>query len=446
MISTSSIDKVLYVLYTVSIPHGRLTSLFKRIFALITICVISLITPFTSALANTIVAKPTQQYIIIIDAGSSGSRLHLFAYQRNANAIASLQKIQEIKQIRINPGLSDVATKPENITAYLNQLFTPIAPLLTAQEKQKTPVYLLGTAGFRVLDTTKQKILFTSIRSSLAEVLNAHGYSIQPHANVIYGRAEGLFAWLTVNYLMQDLNFFQEMPNNHLGVLDMGGASTQVIYLPKEAPQTDFSGFIYNQRLLLPYTKSYQGYGVNQAEITLQKIYGIKLDVCYPQKGHADFNACYKLIQDYLHNQAQTSVCGDRYGADVCNDLGSYQPSKQKVQFFGIGFYYTVFHVFHLVDQIASPGQLRQSATTYCAMSWQNILTNYSKRADDDTLSKNCLRAAWIYALLQGYGLQDQTPLIVTENIVGQSSDWPLGAAIYLLTQPNLPISLYEAV
>ncbi len=90
-----------------------------------------------------------------------------------------------IKQVRINPGLSDVATKPKDITPYLNQLFTPIDSLLTAKAKQTTPVYLLGTAGFRVLDITKQKALLTSIRSSLTKVLSAHGYSTPPQAHVI---------------------------------------------------------------------------------------------------------------------------------------------------------------------------------------------------------------------------------------------------------------------
>ncbi len=78
-------------------------------------------------------------------------------------------------------------------------------------------------------------------------------------------------------------------------------------YLPKVPPQTNFSGFIYNQHLLLPYTKSYQGYGVIQAELALQKTYGKKLDVCYPEIGQANFDACYKLIQDYLQSRAHKS-------------------------------------------------------------------------------------------------------------------------------------------
>lgn len=395
-----------------------------------------------------VAAATPVQHIIVIDAGSSGTRLHLFAYQQDATAPSTLTTIKEIKQIREKYGLATLKNDSSSYNNYFNSLFSTVDRSLTADERTKTPVYLFATAGFRLLNKTKQEQLLGVIMPALSKTLQHHGYSVDKqfakHVRVIYGRTEALFAWLTVNYLMQNLSADNLNQANNFGVLDLGGASTQMTFLAKEQPQNNFAGFVYQQKLYLLFAKTYPGYGVNQAESHLQKVYGDALAVCYPKTGKANFHACLQLINQQMDKQNQQKVCELRYGQGECNALGVYQPSIQQIHFIAIAYYYPIFQLLGLADEVASLSQLKRGTMQLCATPWTTLIKQYANQTDENTLAQGCLRATWAYALLRHYGLQDKTPLIVTEKIAGASTDWPLGAAIYLLTQTELPISLYE--
>jgi Golgi nucleoside diphosphatase len=411
------------------------------------ICLKLIWVTFICLFTSIVSADVQPQHLIIIDAGSSGSRLHIFEYQQKPSMPFSLQSIREIKQVRATTGLSELVDQPKNIEPELNKLFKAADNDLTLEQKKTTPIYLLATAGFRILAQPEKIALLQIVRDDMQKIEKNFGYPLPEdfnhQINIIHGRTEALFAWLTVNYLMQNLNLDSLTQGNDFGVLDMGGASTQMTFLTKEPPQNNFSGFIYQRKLFLLYTKSYANFGLNESERALQTFYGDKLNACYPQKGSANFDQCLQLIQGFLNKDLPISPCQQRYGQEVCNGLGEYQPSISQTHFIGVAYYYPLFDLFKLADQIASPWQLAQATRQFCQTPWAQLSQKYST-LDADNLRKICFRATWIYELLKRYGLNDKTPLIVTEKIAGESSDWPLGAAIYLLTQPTLPITTYE--
>ncbi len=384
------------------------------------------------------------RYIIVIDAGSSGTRLHLFQYRYELNTRNSLQSIYEVKQVREPGGLGEVAADKDKLQPYFMQLFSHMNGSLTSAEKQQTPIYLMGTAGFRILDKTQQVIRLNDIREALSYVTKVKGYMQPVHAHIIYGRTEALFAWLTINELSHHLNFDQSTLHSSLGVLDMGGASTQIIFLPDSLPQSDYASFVLNQHLILPYAKSYLGFGMNQAEISLRKVYGDKLNVCYPKTGHANFSACLSLMQQWLSHIKHIQACKRQNGKVNCNALGFYQPPIMNTNFIGISNYASVFHVFNLDNRAITLILLKNKIETFCNTPWSSLTMQYGARVNHKMLAKSCLQATWIYTLLNNFGMQAQTSIMASDDIHGESTDWPLGAAIYLLTQPLSPIPLYS--
>ena len=67
------------------------------------------------------------QSTVIIDAGSTGSRIHIYQYKVSRAGLAVVQ--QPVSSLKVTPGLSAYAGQPENVGAAL-------APLLEYAYKQ----------------------------------------------------------------------------------------------------------------------------------------------------------------------------------------------------------------------------------------------------------------------------------------------------------------------
>ena len=60
----------------------------------------------------------TYEYALVIDAGSSGSRIHVYRYVWDAQAVHSFPKIElPDKKFKITPGLSSFASNPKVLVA-----------------------------------------------------------------------------------------------------------------------------------------------------------------------------------------------------------------------------------------------------------------------------------------------------------------------------------------
>ena len=100
---------------------------------------------FTINAAN---ANCQQQHCVaIVDAGSTGSRLHIYAYDLDKTNTAI--NIKELWSKKIKPGLATVDANQATLDAYLTTLFSS-AP------EANLPVYFYATAGMRLLPQPKQ--------------------------------------------------------------------------------------------------------------------------------------------------------------------------------------------------------------------------------------------------------------------------------------------------
>ena len=70
------------------------------------------------------------KHTVIIDAGSTGSRIHIYQYKASRAGLAVVQ--QPVSSLKVTPGLSDYAGQPENVGLSLG-------PLLEYAYKQVMP-------------------------------------------------------------------------------------------------------------------------------------------------------------------------------------------------------------------------------------------------------------------------------------------------------------------
>ncbi|KAK1230627.1 Golgi apyrase [Marasmius sp. AFHP31] len=232
-----------------------------------------------------------RRFGIVIDAGSSGSRLQIYSWRdswvvltdKGEEVANTLPKVERGTQNgegwvkKVEPGISSFADHPEDLPNYLRPLLAHALDYVPPSLHSQTPIYLLATAGMRLLTSEQQ-----------ANILRETCQFFEKHSNfktgdpseagpcgssvrIITGEEEGLFGWIAVNYLMDGFSSSSANRTTY-GFLDMGGASTQIAFEPSEQYQHDKN--LMNVRLRLlggkeiehrVFVATWLGYGTNQA-------------------------------------------------------------------------------------------------------------------------------------------------------------------------------------
>ena len=101
-------------------------------------------------------------YGVILDAGSSGTRVYVYNWKNAAHAregasaaqLQSLPRIETSKKWRkkVHPGVSTFGDKPEDVGPdHLAPLVDFALDIVPEDEVANTPIFLLATAGMRLL-------------------------------------------------------------------------------------------------------------------------------------------------------------------------------------------------------------------------------------------------------------------------------------------------------
>lgn len=213
-------------------------------------------------------------YVAIIDAGSTGSRIHVYQFDttsstvtttatNNINTSQSLDDDQNAIPIPklvhetfdlIRPGLSHQPFV-QNFTLGAQSLEPLIEIALSAIPKHlqaTTPLSIKATAGLRLIGENKTADYLSYIRQYLEAKYPFDIKSVE----IMDGKDEAVYAWLTTNYLLgnldspdhgddidhQDVKHEQKSNSVHkhtAAVFDLGGASTQIVFEPHSSIYTD---------------------------------------------------------------------------------------------------------------------------------------------------------------------------------------------------------------
>ncbi|OCT74211.1 hypothetical protein XELAEV_18033168mg [Xenopus laevis] len=357
--------------------------------------------------------SPGLKYGIVLDAGSSRTTVYLYqwpAEKENNTGVVNQTLKCNVKGL----GISSYANEPEKAPTYIDDCLKKVKEVIPANQHNSTPAYLGATAGMRLLKLKNE----SAARGVLA---NIHDYfQTQPFdfrgANIITGQEEGIYGWITVNYLMG--NFLEKniwrawvRPDGAetTGALDLGGASTQISFLPEKSEQNanntvevTLYGYLYNV-----YTHSFQCYGRDEAEkrvlAWLAQDPKLKFyeNPCFPRNYTVNFSMEHTFGRDPVLCSKKVSTLFNFIscqGKEDCSFDGIYQP---------------------------------------------NVKGNFSlpqilHRFDETYARSYCFSANFIYYLLvHGYKFDNETWLQINfQKEVGNSSiAWSLG---YMLTLTNM--------
>lgn len=216
-------------------------------------------------------------FAIMMDAGSSGTRAHVYSWPSDADCPSRLssQLVVEIGEgEQITPGISFFApTNCSGVGPYLEPLINFALAAVPEAAHSSTPLYLQATAGMRLLPEDQQAALLGAVRDAFA----ASPFATRPEdALVVSGDVEGANEWTAVNYLRGALGGPDKSKINKAapaGVLGMGGASTQIAFVPLEGTTLKAGAFPVAFEGLAEielYVHSYLGLGTTEAQRSLQ--------------------------------------------------------------------------------------------------------------------------------------------------------------------------------
>jgi len=225
--------------------------------------------------------KPLVQFALMIDAGSTGSRIHVYKFN---NCKKSPTYEYEVFKM-IQPGLSKFPDEPLHAARTLDPLLDEAVRVVPEALQHCTPVAVKATAGLRLLGADKSDVILHTIEERIRK---NYPFQLPEKDGVIImdGKDEGVYAWITANYLLGAIApGHKKAPagtNSDVAtyaVLDLGGASTQIVFEPAAVKlaeplkdgehkyDLDFAGAKYEL-----YQHSYLGYGLMKARSHVHRV------------------------------------------------------------------------------------------------------------------------------------------------------------------------------
>lgn len=178
-------------------------------------------------------SKPLIQYVLMIDAGSTGSRIHIYKFN-NCGPTPELEH-EEFKMTEKRPGgsgLSSYNTNAKEAAKSLDILMDVAMKTVPDELKLCTPVAVKATAGLRLLGLETSQAILEAVRSRLESTYPFPVVSDEKNGVAIMdGKDEGVYAWITTNYLLGKIGGKDKIST--AAVLDLGGGSTQIVFEPK---------------------------------------------------------------------------------------------------------------------------------------------------------------------------------------------------------------------
>jgi Golgi nucleoside diphosphatase len=141
--------------------------------------------------------KQIVQYALMIDAGSTGSRIHVYKFHNCFEAPTLEHETFE----QVKPGLSSYATSPEEAAKSLDALLDVAVAEIPKELQSCTPLAVKATAGLRLLGEAQSRAILEAVEKRIHA---KYPFPLPASDGVIImdGKDEGVYAWITTNYLL----------------------------------------------------------------------------------------------------------------------------------------------------------------------------------------------------------------------------------------------------
>ncbi|XP_037090002.1 LOW QUALITY PROTEIN: ectonucleoside triphosphate diphosphohydrolase 7-like [Pollicipes pollicipes] len=335
----------------------------------------------------------------------------------------------------ITPGLSSMRATPDRAGAYLRPLLEYAAAHIPKEKHRETSLYIMATAGMRLLSKETQAAIISSLRQ---DILQRYDFLLaEQNIQVITGREEGIYQWIAINFALDrfrhahngplvEVETVDEKPIKRLktvGALDMGGASMQIGFeVTTKAQQKALGGHRSSMAVInlgcadhdrehtyRVYVTTFLGYGANEAfrrhseAIRARYTNGTRrlYDPCLvrefsdrallknttycseqqpppancsvPVVGTGDWHQCEELVRKQIVEERKTRLCPE--GPDGCTRTLVAPPvNLSELELYGFSeFWYS------MEDTLRSGGnysykRFSQTAKDYCATAWRTLV------------------------------------------------------------------------
>ncbi|XP_068432645.1 ectonucleoside triphosphate diphosphohydrolase 5-like [Clinocottus analis] len=372
-------------------------------------------------------------YAVMFDAGSTGTRIHVYTFIHSDSEELPILDNEMFHSIK--PGLSAYADSPEMAGHTVRMLLKVARKTVPRLEWKRTPLALRATAGLRLLPAGKARVLLEQVQ----HVFDESPFLVPDDSvSIMNGTYEGILAWISVNYLTGHLNAHTKKT---VGILDLGGGSTQITFLPKHrktiesVPVDDYvARFGISNTSFELYTYSYLGNGLMAARLATLGALGAEglewrvfKSACLPKKfmdewsfggqtyrvsGDPDGNAGYKLCyQEVL--KVVKGIIHQPYELEDSN------------VFYAFSYYFDRAVDAGLIDGVRG-GALE--------------VRDFKKRAKEVCKEMTehppvgsflCMDMTYITCLLKdGFGFKESAVLQLTKKVNNVEASWALGATL----------------
>lgn len=367
----------------------------------------------------------------------------------------------------IEQGISTFGERPQDVADYLKPLLEFASSVIPPSRHSSTPLYLLATAGMRLLPPEQRDELLLTTCAYLQSFYPFSLPDCSEHVRVITGEEEGLYGWIAVNYLMDgfDAHNHEDHKTSTYGFLDMGGASTQIAFEPAPAEQIKHADNLLAVTLRLlsgrtvehpVFVTTWLGFGTNQAreryidheievhesstasassssESELNELDSEGLgserpvvlleDPCLPKdlmlsetrhagftlRGTGDFLTCVRRTGPLLNKEME---CLDH----PCLFNGVHVPAID----FSVNHFIGISEYWYSTQDVWSMGgvydfvQFEKNAIEFCGRDWDDIMREHKsglgigwrKNVELSRLETQCFKAAWVINILhEGIGI-----------------------------------------
>ncbi|OJJ35276.1 hypothetical protein ASPWEDRAFT_51392 [Aspergillus wentii DTO 134E9] len=436
-------------------------------------------------------SKPLIQYALMIDAGSTGSRIHVYKFN-NCGPTPELEheEFQQTEKKTGGSGLSSFKEDAEGAAKSLDPLMEVALKTVPDEYKSCSPVAVKATAGLRMLGPDLSRNILEAVRTRLETVYPFPVVSREKGGiEIMDGTDEGVYAWITTNYLLGKIGGPDETPT--AAVFDLGGGSTQIVFqptfekspaggMPQKLAEGDHKYALqFGGRYFELYQHSHLGYGLMAAReaihkavvearlaltpkdlswvkqpisnpcigpgmerdvtLTFDETHALGKEVTVKMAGPKESTApaqCRGLAEKILKKDADCKLA-------PCSFNGVHQPSLAKT--FAREDVYIFSYFFDRTKPLGMPDsftleELHQLTSTVCAgeSNWQVFEGIEGALPELRDRPEWCLDLNFMVGLLHtGYEMPLSREVKIAKKIKNNELGWCLGASLPLLSQDS---------
>jgi apyrase len=416
-------------------------------------------------------AEENSQFTIVIDAGSSGSRVHVYELR---NIDGSYEVVDELFE-SLKPGLSSYKHDPAAAAASLDPLLQAAVDRIPAAQHSQTPIALGATAGLRMIgDTLAGRILLT-VRQN---IINNYDFQLRKDEDIriLDGSEEGKYAWIAVNTLLGKIG---NAPSETFAACDLGGGSVQCMFAMPEnavrgsevkAPNGYVESVTGGGRTYNLYVHSFLGYGLLAARLAILQSHPDAAAACMPNgfsddykygdstvsakgTGDATFNKCRSFVKKAL--QSDQACDSNIVPDDECTIAGQWNGGLANIlhknpdfKLHLMSFFYertksvgagSVGKQFDEGEDESSLAKLSTHAGFVCAKTLEKLNMDKVIHMDfPEDLPYLCMDTVYMFSfLVDGIGVDEDQEFIMEKKIQSGGKDfeaaWSLGMGMEIL-------------